>query len=115
MRKVQATYIDPHASPPRSTGQQAFVFLVGLLTLPLLFDGGKLCYIRWAAMFGPIPTVSTPSLDLVHLYLDEASVLLRRAYQHAFRRGPWRPEWAVGMLAFSLMVGVLVMRHHRLK
>lgn len=115
MRNVSQTYLDPHASPPHPTWRKAFVLLIGLLTLPLLFDAAKLCYVRSAAMFGPIPTVTTPSLDLAQVYLDQAGVLARRAYRFAFQRGPWRPEWAVGMLASSLTIGVLIMRHHRLK
>jgi hypothetical protein len=91
------------------------VILLGLLTVPLLLDGAKLCYVQWAALFGPLPTVRTPSLDLVQIYLDRASFELRRLVRYPFRRLPWQPEWAVGILAFSLTLGVLVMRHHRLK
>ncbi|WP_169977839.1 hypothetical protein [Tautonia rosea] len=113
MKKYHRISMDQHSGPPRKSKGWGILLLVGLLTMPLLWDGAKVSYAQWQTMFGPKPMVSTPTFDLLSDYFNHTTGTIRRVTRQPFRKVPWRVEWAVSGLGLSLAAGALILRYGR--
>lgn len=109
-RTSQST-MDRHIGPRSQSGQRLKLLIITLSLIPFLYDGTKVTMARWSTLFGPKPVVSTPAFDLVESYVHRSTQELRRMAKIPFRKLPWRTEWAVGLLVFSLGAGTLIMRY----
>lgn len=111
VRKNSKESINLYPTRRKSGFRTALVLIASLAMTPLILDGTKICVARWQSMSGPVPTIRTPTLDLVQEVAGNYRREAKATTTRFFNRVPWRADLVVAGLGLCAVLACLFLRH----
>ena len=113
MRKTHSPQLAPitHDRRRRDWFRWLPYVLLGFLLAPLCYELTIVCIARWQALYGPVPRIDTPVLNVISVKYNYLVRLVRRFAQSPFRMLPWKPSaiMLVG-LSWAFVTALLLKR-----
>lgn len=103
--------IELYPTHRRAWVRTTLVLIVSLAITPLIIDGSKVCVARWRAMYGPVPTIQTPTLDLVSDVISDYRREIRTTTTRFFNNVPWRADVVISGLGLCAILACYFLRH----
>lgn len=113
MRKLRSPDLAPVAHDRRRRDWFRWLpfVLLGFLLAPLFYELTISCLARWQALYGPVPQIETPLLNVISAKYSYMIRLGRRFAQSPFQMLPWKPSaiMLVG-LSWAFVTALLLRR-----